>query len=160
MNNDDSTRVTDIQHIALERIQGCKQLQKTWTNLDRSLYSSVRDNRMRLSWHELGPHRVEPSAVSWADSTLVSKIVQLTMNGNGYMTEAVNELVRVLFTVVGVHRVRSECDDTNMRSIRVTERCGFVKEGHFRKNKINPDGTYSGTLFFGMLREDFIECGK
>ncbi|MGY5853805.1 MAG: GNAT family protein [Candidatus Thorarchaeota archaeon] len=79
--------------------------------------------------------------------------------GNGYVTEAVNEMVRVLFKVVGVHRVRCECDDTNTRSIRVAERCGFVKEAHFRKNKMNPDGTYSGTFIYGMLRDDITASG-
>jgi len=77
--------------------------------------------------------------------------------GNGYVTEAVKELVKVLFTEVGVHRIRSRCNDTNKRSIGVLERCNFIKEGHFRKNKLNPDGTYSGTLSYALLREEYIE---
>ncbi len=38
------------------------------------------------------------------------------------------------------------CDDTNVRSRRVAERCGLVLEGHIRENKLNVDGTHSGRL--------------
>jgi RimJ/RimL family protein N-acetyltransferase len=39
----------------------------------------------------------------------------------------------------------------------VAERCGFVREGHLRKNKLAPDGSYTGTLFFGLLKEEYSE---
>jgi RimJ/RimL family protein N-acetyltransferase len=58
------------------------------------------------------------------------------------------------------HRVRIECDETNVRSYRVAERCGFSREGHFRENKKHPDGTMSGTLFYGLLGSEFDERNK
>ena len=75
--------------------------------------------------------------------------------GKGYVTEAVNTVVKTLFEKLGAHRIRIETDDTNLRSIAVAERCGFVREGNIRENKKNPDGTYSGTLYFGLLRSEF-----
>ena len=42
-----------------------------------------------------------------------------------------------------------------MRSRRVAERCGFALEGHIRENKLNPDGTFSGSLYFGLLESEF-----
>ena len=75
--------------------------------------------------------------------------------GNGYVTEAVNTVVKSLFEILNAHRIRIETDDTNVRSIGVAERCGFVREGHIRKNKKNPDGTYSGTLYYGLLKSEF-----
>jgi len=31
----------------------------------------------------------------------------------------------------------------------------MVREGHIRENKKNSDGTFSGTLQFGLLRSEF-----
>ena len=76
--------------------------------------------------------------------------------GKGYVTEAVNVVVKTLFDQLKAHRLRIETDDTNARSIGVAERCGFVREGHIRENKKNPDGTYSGTLYFGLLRKEYL----
>ncbi len=87
----------------------------------------------------------------------MSKIGKVSGNGKGYVTEAVNAVVKSLFEILNAHRIRIETDDTNIRSIRVAERCGFAKEGHIRENKKNPDGTYSGTLFFGLLRHEFLK---
>jgi len=75
--------------------------------------------------------------------------------GNGYVTEAVSAIVRELFEKIKAHRIQIETDDTNIRSISVAERCGFVKEGHLRENKKHPDGTFSGTLFYGLLKSEF-----
>jgi len=75
--------------------------------------------------------------------------------GRGYVTEAVRAALEFIFEYLKAHRVRLECDDTNVRSIRVAERCGMVQEAHFRENKRNPDGTLSGTLCFGLLRSEF-----
>jgi ribosomal-protein-alanine N-acetyltransferase len=74
--------------------------------------------------------------------------------GQGYVTEAAEAALHFAFKHLGAHRVRLECDDTNARSCRVAERCGMVKEGHIRENKKNPDGSITGTLHYGMLRND------
>ncbi|MFW9843078.1 MAG: GNAT family N-acetyltransferase [Candidatus Thorarchaeota archaeon] len=87
----------------------------------------------------------------------IGYIVDVEYEGNGYVTEAVSALVTELFEKTEAHRIRIETDDTNTRSIGVAERCGFVKEGHLRKNKLGPDGTYTGTLFFGLLKEEYSE---
>lgn len=71
--------------------------------------------------------------------------------GNGYVTEAVKGALGFVFGPLGAHRVRLECDDTNLRSLRVAERCGFVREGHIRQNHQHADGSVSGTLHFGLL---------
>jgi len=74
--------------------------------------------------------------------------------GRGFITEAVQATLRFIFEHLGAHRVRIHCDDTNERSYRVAERCGFVREGHIRENKRHPDGTKSGTLYFGLLKSE------
>ena len=87
----------------------------------------------------------------------IGYIADVDHEGKGYVTEAVNAVVKSLFEILNAHRIRIETDDTNIKSIGVAERCGFAKEGHIRENKRNPDGTYSGTIFFGLLRHEFLK---
>jgi ribosomal-protein-alanine N-acetyltransferase len=75
--------------------------------------------------------------------------------GRGFVTEAVKATVRFTFEHLKAQRVRIQCDDTNVRSYRVAERCGLTREGHFRQNKRHPDGTFTGTLCFGLLRSEY-----
>jgi aminoglycoside 6'-N-acetyltransferase len=75
--------------------------------------------------------------------------------GLGFVTEAVQGALCFIFEHLQAHRVRIRCDDTNVRSGSVAERCGFVREGHLRENKKNPDGTFSGTLCYGLLKGEF-----
>ena len=81
--------------------------------------------------------------------------VDKDLEGQGFITEAVNATLGFIFEHLNAHRVRIECDDTNERSCRVAERCGFVREGHFRENKRGPDGTMRGTQYFGLLKSEF-----
>jgi RimJ/RimL family protein N-acetyltransferase len=76
--------------------------------------------------------------------------------GQGYVTEAVRAALGVVFKHLRAHRVCLECDDTNTRSARVAERCGMLREGHFRENKRGADGVLSGTLHFGLLRREYL----
>lgn len=75
--------------------------------------------------------------------------------GQGYVSEAVAGVLPFLFQTLGAYRVRVECDETNERSARVAERCGFVREGHIRENHLWPDGSITGTLHFGLLASEF-----
>ena len=75
--------------------------------------------------------------------------------GRGYVTEAVHAALGFIFDHLKAHRVRLECDDTNVRSQRVAERCGMIKDGDIRENKRNADGTLSGTLHYGLLKSEF-----
>jgi aminoglycoside 6'-N-acetyltransferase len=75
--------------------------------------------------------------------------------GKGYVTEAVGGALRFAFEHLGARRICLRCDDTNLRSARVAERRGFVLEGHLRKNKVQPDGSITGTLHYGILRSEF-----
>ena len=82
-------------------------------------------------------------------------IADVDHQGKGYVTEAAKAALQYVFEQLGAHRVRLECDDTNLKSARVAERCGFVREGHVRENRKNPDESISGTLLYGLLRSEF-----
>lgn len=85
----------------------------------------------------------------------VGFFVDMDHEGQGYVSEAVRGVRPFLFESLGAHRIRLECDDTNERSARVAERCGFVREGHIRQNHPWPDGTITGTLHYGLLQSEY-----
>jgi [ribosomal protein S5]-alanine N-acetyltransferase len=85
----------------------------------------------------------------------IGYIADVDHQGKGYVTEAAMAALHFVFEHLGAHRVRLKCDDTNLKSSRVAERCGFVREGHVRENRKNPDGSISGTLHYGLLRSEF-----
>ena len=71
--------------------------------------------------------------------------------GRGYVTESIKETIPFIFNRLLAHRIRIECDDTNLRSIRVAQRYRFIKERHIREDKRAPDGCFTGTVLFGLL---------
>ena len=86
----------------------------------------------------------------------IGYIADVEHEGKGYVTEAVRGVLRTLFTQLGAHRVRLECDETNLRSLRVAERCGFVREGLIRETKRHADGSYTGDVHYGLLRSEYL----
>jgi ribosomal-protein-serine acetyltransferase len=93
----------------------------------------------------------------------VGYFVDKDQQGKGFVTEATQAAVGFAFENLGANRLSSGCNETNVRSRRVLERCGFVQEGHLRQTRphINrADGVASGDLLFGMLREEYERLYK
>jgi RimJ/RimL family protein N-acetyltransferase len=83
--------------------------------------------------------------------------------GQGFVTEAVKAALKFAFLSLQAYRVRLCCNDTNVRSYQVAERCGFVREGHLRqtqKRVMFPDGSFSGEYIYGILRSEFEAASK
>jgi ribosomal-protein-serine acetyltransferase len=85
----------------------------------------------------------------------IGYFAEVAHEGKGYVTEAVKATLGILFRQLGAHRVRLGCDVTNLRSIRVAERCRMTREGTLRENRRNPDGTYSSSYIYGLLEGEF-----
>jgi RimJ/RimL family protein N-acetyltransferase len=75
--------------------------------------------------------------------------------GQGFVTEAVLTILAILFDKLNAHRVRLECDETNVRSVRVAERCNMIREGYLRENRRNSDGVYTGSYIYGLLKSEY-----
>jgi len=75
--------------------------------------------------------------------------------GQGYVTEAAQGAIAFAFDHLGAERLRLECDETNVRSYRVAERCGMVREGCFLRSKRRPDGSLGDTLRYRLLKREF-----
>jgi RimJ/RimL family protein N-acetyltransferase len=81
-------------------------------------------------------------------------VVDHAHEGQGFVSEAARGAIPWIFDTFKAHRISLLTDDTNLRSIRVAERCGFVREGHLRENKLRPGGEITGTVCFGLLKTD------
>jgi RimJ/RimL family protein N-acetyltransferase len=100
-------------------------------------------------------------AVDWALPEFeLGYFADVDHEGQGFVTEASQAALAFIFNHLGAARARLECDNTNERSYRVAERCGMRREGHLRENKRNPDGSLSGTLLYGMTRDEFLALGE
>ena len=82
-------------------------------------------------------------------------VVDCEHEGQGYVTEAARAALGFVFEHLRAHRVSLHCDETNVRSARVAERCGFTLEGRIREDKRAPDGRFTDTLCYGLLRSEY-----
>ena len=85
----------------------------------------------------------------------IGYFVDREREGQGYVVESVRAVVSFAFQSLQARRLFLQTADTNERSYRVAERSGFTREGHLRQNKKHPDGRVTGTLVYGLLREEF-----
>lgn len=72
----------------------------------------------------------------------------------GYATEAVNANLDFAFNTLKLHRVTAGCATENTASVRVLEKCGFLREGMCRK--ILPiRGNWVDNYEYAILEEDY-----
>lgn len=70
----------------------------------------------------------------------------------GFMTEAVEAVVEYGFGTLGLHRIEANVMPANVRSLRVLEKCGFVKEGISRRY-LNINGVWEDHVHMVVLNE-------
>ena len=63
------------------------------------------------------------------DEAAFSYLLNRAVWGQGYASEALAEMVRFGFAVLGLQRIADGCDAENTASARVMEKCGFQFEG-------------------------------
>ena len=56
-------------------------------------------------------------------------------NGKGIITEAVQEVVKYGFNEMKLHSIEAIIDPENFGSEKVLQKCGFIKEAHFKENE-------------------------
>jgi ribosomal-protein-alanine N-acetyltransferase len=74
--------------------------------------------------------------------------------GNGFMTEAVELILRFAFKDLKLHRIEANVQPENLPSIAVLQRCGFTKEGFSRKY-LKIAGRWRDHERFAIIREDW-----
>jgi RimJ/RimL family protein N-acetyltransferase len=73
--------------------------------------------------------------------------------GRSFITEAVLGITAFAFDTLGAKRVEIRCDSSNLPSVRVAQRAGFLLEGELSNNEVGSDGTIRDTLIFAMTPE-------
>jgi ribosomal-protein-alanine N-acetyltransferase len=75
--------------------------------------------------------------------------------GNGYMTEALQTMIRYGFDRLDLHRIEAQVEPANQASKNVLLRIGFKEEGVARERG-HWHGRFHDLAQFGLLRVDFI----
>ena len=78
--------------------------------------------------------------------------------GAGYVTEAVRALAAMAFEELGANRVDIRCDDRNLASAAVAERCGFELEAILRNWTVAGDGTLAHERVYRRLDASGLEA--
>jgi ribosomal-protein-alanine N-acetyltransferase len=71
----------------------------------------------------------------------------------GYMTAALRALLPFAFGGLGLHRVEAACIPTNVPSIRLLEKCGFIREGLARRY-LCINGVWQDHFLYGLVNDD------
>ena len=71
-------------------------------------------------------------------------------HGKGITTEAVQCVVDYGFNTMQLHSIEGVIDPENEASQRVLQKCGFVKEAHFKENEFY-DGKFIDAVIYSKL---------
>ena len=97
-----------------------------------------------------GLHRID-----WAQRQFeIGYWCRTSANQQGFVTEAVQALMRLGFDVLDARRLEVRMDDGNDRSRHVAERAGFRLEGVMRGNSLTPGGELRDTRVYALVRGD------
>ncbi|MGN7940254.1 GNAT family N-acetyltransferase [Virgibacillus sp. 6R] len=66
--------------------------------------------------------------------------INTRLSGNGYMTEAIKELVHFGISKIKFKRIEIRCESTNMKSRSIPEKLMFKLEGILRQEDLSADG--------------------
>ncbi len=72
---------------------------------------------------------------------------------HGYMTAAVRALIPFAFGTLRLHRLEAACIPSNVASIRLLEKTGFVREGYAREY-LCINGIWQDHLLYARLKGD------
>ncbi len=76
--------------------------------------------------------------------------------GRGYASEALKGVINFLFSDLKKHRIMTSVDPENIDSIKLMERVGFRKEGHFVKSLFWKNN-WTDDVIYALLSEEWIK---
>ena len=97
-----------------------------------------------------GLHRIDWSVPRFE----IGYWVRLSLQGQGYVTEAVNRITIFTFDVLGAQRIEIRCDARNTRSAAVAQRAGYTLEARMRHERRDVYGELCDTLVFAKIAAD------
>ncbi len=82
----------------------------------------------------------------------VGYMIQKTHQGKGYTTEALKEVIKYGFSVMQLHSIEAVIDPDNFASEKILQKCGFIKEAHFKENEFW-EGKYLDSVVYSLLKK-------
>jgi len=138
----------------------------------RSLDESLTYIREGLAHARTEPRRVYDLAITErGDDTMIGRcgfgirahepreamlwyVLHPRCHGRGYAVEAARSMVDLAFGELGLHRVYADIDPRNAASVRVAEKLGMRREGHFIENAWLK-GEWTDSLIFALLEREW-----
>jgi RimJ/RimL family protein N-acetyltransferase len=77
------------------------------------------------------------------------------VQGQGYATEAVRELIRIAFEELGLRRLVAHCFAANEASWRLMERVGMRREVYTVKESLHRSGEWMDGMSYALLAEEW-----
>jgi ribosomal-protein-alanine N-acetyltransferase len=77
-----------------------------------------------------------------------------TERRNGFMKEALPEIVRYGFEQMQLHRIEAFIGPANIPSLKLVQSLGFIQEGHLREHYFK-DGKIEDSVVFSLLKTEF-----
>lgn len=138
-------------------------LQQSQSNLQHTMDQAADPNRecyfLRIE-DRLTQAHIGEIGYTVAASTPLGKLVDVgyfirdTQWGLGYTTEALNALIQFAFMQDGVCRIACGCLKENAASERVMQKCGMVKEAHYKQYQWH-DGALKDRVQYRMLHSEW-----
>lgn len=79
--------------------------------------------------------------------------------GQGYVTEAATELVRICFEDLGLRRLTAQAFADNAPSLRVMDKLGMRREAVHRQDSLHRDLGWVDSVTYAVLREEWSGRG-
>lgn len=99
-----------------------------------------------LTFIEIDPHLMSTAEIGY--------ILLPEFWKNGYASEILRALLSFGFGTLALHRVYGKCDDLNLASAHVMEKCGLRYEGTIREHVWLRDH-WRSTRYYGMLADEY-----
>jgi len=83
--------------------------------------------------------------------------IQPSLQGTGFNKHCKFLLLSFGFETLGLNRIELKTSMLNLKSQKAMLKIGAIKEGVFRKNIINDDGTLRDTVYFSFINDEWPE---
>jgi ribosomal-protein-alanine N-acetyltransferase len=96
----------------------------------------------------IGHYRIKPEH----HRAEIGYMLHREYNGKGIITEAVQEVVKYGFNDMKLHSIEAVIDPDNHGSAKVLQKCGFIKEAHFKENEFF-EGRFLDSVIYSILNK-------
>ena len=93
------------------------------------------------------------------DDAILGAVLNRHEAGQGYMTEAMKCVMRIVFEDLKLHRLHAVCDVDNTAIQRIMDKCGFRNEGRMvQRGKARPEAEkpYFDQFGYAILRDEWL----